>query len=141
MISYDKARNQTVDSENGDYLECLEDHFSMPYSTFAIFNKHRTLLVIAELNFDGSRVIKTPEGDVAAAKRTLLKAWLPHKLGETRNFDVPQYLIDRLALFLKRDNETEFERNPPLHLNSLMRASWRIQNEQQSNSLCILESI
>jgi hypothetical protein len=108
MISYDKTRRVTVDSETGDYLDVLKSHYSDPVSTWKLCDKQDKVLLVADLIGDG-KVNETPEGQVLFKKWEVNKAWEPKKntpYQTPTNFEVSQDLLDRLMLFLKKLEET-----------------------------------
>jgi hypothetical protein len=108
MIAYDKAKCVTIDDETGDYLKVVQSHYSIEETTMALYNKAGRALLVAELIDAGSDVIDTPAGQLLIKKCTLTKAFVPTKTYPPTNFEVPQNLIDRLVIFLRREAETHF---------------------------------
>jgi hypothetical protein len=113
-IFYDWKILATVDSETGDYLKVTNSHYSIPEITYALKNKNKKALLVADIVNDG-KMIEVSGGKLLIQKCTLIKAWDPRKnipFHSPSNFEVSQDLIDRLALFLRRRLETEFDRSP-----------------------------
>ncbi len=100
MIEYDEKRQQMVDTENGDYMELiLRDREESEYSC-SIDNHEGHPYVVANLTSAGTTGLK---------KWILNSAWEPKRntpyMAPT-NFEVSQFLLDRMVLFLRRLLET-----------------------------------
>jgi hypothetical protein len=110
LIVFDEERKQMVDTDNGDYLNAVLQHYSIPETTFELCNKQGKAFLVADL-IDEVTDLETSEGTISLKKWVLIKAWQPGMnipFQTPTNFGVSQILIDRLALFLRRLMETRW---------------------------------